>query len=202
MATETQRSSRSDSDDNRGRNQYTGAAGKSGSQSGNQTPASQKRAMTKVLRVLNEIEHRIHELREELAEQTGQSLEELSGNSSRSRSRSNQSGQSQTSESDEHDDDVEANGQGRVKHPETDGRLKQNRDDHDEGDDNRGGNSGSRSGGRSMQPGVPGNKAGTLNKGRGQSRQDDHDDDDDTESHGQGRVKNPESDGRLKQNRD
>ena len=177
MATETQ--------DNRGRNQYTGSAGSS-TKSGSQTPAAQKRAMTKVLRVLNEIEHRVHELREELAEQTGTSLDDATP--TRGRSRSTQ----------QDDDDTESNGQGRVKNPESDGRLKQNRDDH-EGEE---GGNGRSSGGRSMQPGVPGNKAGTLNRGKGQRRDDDYEDDDDVESHGQGRVKHPETDGRLKQNRD
>ena len=179
MATETQ--------DNRGRNQYSGPASKSGSNG--QQPAAQKRAMTKVMRVLNEIEHRIHELREELAEQTGTSIDETPGTRSRSRAGHDDEG-----------DDTESNGQGRVKNPETDGRLKQNRDD-DSGDEDAGRSSG-RSGGRSMQPGVPGNKAGTLNRGRTQRRDDEHDEDDDVEAHGQGRVKHPESDGRLKQNRD
>jgi len=85
--------------------------------------AAQKRILSRAVRVLNEIESRLHELREELEEQTGGQ----SGSRS-SRSRSSKSSDSEEGEEGE-EDEAEAGGQGQVKHPETDRRLKQNRDD-------------------------------------------------------------------------
>ena len=76
-----------------------------GGQSG-QGGASQKRVISRAVRVLNEIEARLHELREELEAQGGESGGGANGNGM---------------------------GRGQVKHPETDGRLKQNRDNASNG---------------------------------------------------------------------
>ncbi len=80
-----------------GQNSRGGRAAQGGR--GGQNEGGQKRVLSRAARVLNEIEARIHELREELEEQSGSGGEGGSGS-----------------------------GRGQVKHPETDGRLKQNRD--------------------------------------------------------------------------
>jgi hypothetical protein len=88
-----------------------GSKGGRGAQGG-QNGGAQKRVLSRAVRVLNEIEARIHELREELEEQGGSGEEGGSGS-----------------------------GRGQVKHPETDGRLKQNREGGgagEEGEDEEG----------------------------------------------------------------
>jgi hypothetical protein len=72
--------------------------------------------ISRAVRVLNEIETRLHELREELQDEQG-------GLSSQSR------GSSRTSHREDDDDDTSNGSRGRVLHPESDRRLKQNRDD-------------------------------------------------------------------------
>lgn len=107
----------SDEDGGNGRGNGRGqrASGQSSSSSQGST-----RLLSRAVRVLNEIETRLHELREELSQEQG------SSSSPRSRSRS--SSQYDDDDSDEDSEPVHG-GQGRVKNPETDGRLKQNRDD-------------------------------------------------------------------------
>jgi hypothetical protein len=89
---------------------------------------AQKRVLSRAVRVLNEIEARIHELREELEEQGRGSGGGGEGGGS---------------------------GRGQVKHPETDGRLKQNRDgagdeeeDEDDGEEGEETNNRGRAGSR------------------------------------------------------
>jgi len=72
--------------------------------------------ISRAIRVLDEIESRLHELREELEEEGGGS--EAGGRGSRSSRRDR-----------DDEDDSSGGGRGRVLHPESDRRLKQNRDD-------------------------------------------------------------------------
>ncbi len=182
--------------DNRGRAESGAAAGRSGGQSrAGGSGAAQKRVISKALRVLDEIEHRIHELREELAQQSGESA----GTQARGRQDDAEDG-----------DDTRSHGQGRVKHPETDGRLKQNRDGSAGNEDSDNDTQSNGQGGRSNRgqgnqgdvglPGQPGNRAGAANRGRTQQPDSDDEnesDDTDTQPGGQGRVKNPATDGRT-----
>lgn len=102
----------------RGRTSPSGSKsqGKGGSQ-------GSKGVISRAIRVLNEIESRIEELKQELEEQSGSG----SGSSTQVSRSSGGRGNSRSS-SNEDDEDETPGGQGRVKHPETDGRLKQNRD--------------------------------------------------------------------------
>ena len=83
--------------------------------------------MTRAVRVLNEIETRIHELREELEHQAGSQ----SGGSNNGGSQSRSSGKSSKSSGDDEENGDEEYGhtKGAVRHPESDRRLKANRDD-------------------------------------------------------------------------
>ena len=109
-----------------GRNSHGGQggsqpAGGTATQPGTSRGSGSKQVISRAVRVLREIETRIHELYEELEHQSGGTG-----------STGSQSG----------GEDVEQGHQGRVKHPESDRRLKQNRDGnrspndgHDEDDD-------------------------------------------------------------------
>ena len=154
-----------------------GSSASNGSQQpGGALPAAQKRVMNRAVRVLNEIETRIHELREELEEKFGGDAPPAAG--TRRAAGSSAGGKSRAGEADhdEEDGDSQAHGQGRVKNPETDGRLKQNRDGGHDDDE----------------------PAGRRPAAAGRGQKDDHDDD--TQASGQGRVKNPATDRRLKGN--
>jgi len=70
--------------------------------------------ISRTIRVLDEIESRLQELREELEE---------------SESSSQRSGGSRASNRDDDDEESSGEGRGRVLHPETDRRLKRNQDD-------------------------------------------------------------------------
>lgn len=102
--------------DNSERSTSTETARGSGTSGGKAQQA--QRVISRAVRVLDEIESRISELREE--------LEEQGHGGGRSSSRS--SGSHYRAEEDE-DEEVTSGGQGRVKNPATDGRLKNNRDD-------------------------------------------------------------------------
>jgi hypothetical protein len=106
----------SSDDEENGEEIRSGGRGQSSGQASSKPGGSGgTRVITRAIRVLNEIETRLHELREELEEERG-------GSSSGSRSGSRSSSR-------DDDDGSSGEGRGRVLHPETDRRLKQNRDD-------------------------------------------------------------------------
>lgn len=192
------------------------------------TGEKERKVINRAVRVLDEIESRIHELREELeangltssrgrkARRDDEHDADDEGHEPQARSRrgkadqddsgdelhgaakaahdakSGGQGKADSGKADqeakgngharaEHEggDDREPHGQGRVKHPETDKRLKGN---HGAGDELHGAA-----------------KDAHEAKGNGQNKAD-HDDE--HEPHGQGRVRNPETDKRVKANKD
>lgn len=95
--------------------QHHGMSEAGGKFSSSQNRIGNRGVISRAVRVLNEIETRLHELREELQDEQG-------GSSSHSR------GGSRASQR-EDDDDNSSGSRGRLTHPESDRRLKQNRDD-------------------------------------------------------------------------
>ena len=156
------------------------------------TGSKERQVITRAARVLDEIESRIHELREELEQQgmatprgrkakhdEGHDEAETNGHEPQAQGRAKpaeadkrtKGAKAEHDDAGEHtDDDREPHGQGRVKHPETDKRLKGHKGEHEEG--------------------------GADHAAATATADDEH------EPHAQGRVKHPESDKRLKANKD
>jgi len=156
------------------------------------TGEKERRVISRAVRVLDEIESRIHELREELEQ----------GGVTTGRGRKGKNDETH----DTHDDgnDVEGNAQGRVKHPESDKRLKGNKAGQEDGSDEHEtaptDDHEAHAQGRVKHP--ESDKRLKANKGGQEEGGQDHATDDDHEAHAQGRVKHPESDKRLKANKD
>ena len=176
------------------------------------TVEKDRKVIHRAVRVLDEIESRIHELREEL-EQSGmvpsrgrkaQPMDDMDDHEAttqgktggRTRAKADhddQGGELHGAAKAAHDakgngdhrstadDDHEPHAQGRVKHPESDKRLKANREGHEDGD--QGGEL------HGAAKAAHETKAG-------------HDDENGHEPHGQGKAKHPETDKRLKANKD
>ena len=83
------------------------------------TGQKERRVIDRAVRVLDEIESRIHELREE--------LEQNNLSTARGKKAQRDEPHDATGDGDEH----EPHAQGRVKHPETEKRVKANKADHD-----------------------------------------------------------------------
>jgi len=155
------------------------------------TGEKERKVISRAVRVLDEIESRIHELREELEQ----------GSVATGRGRKAQRDDSNET----HDDgiDHEAHAQGRGKHPESDHRLKNNKDGQDD-------NHNDHPASQEHEPHAQGKVKHPETDKRLKNNKESHDEPDhnerasgeEHEPHAQGKVKHPESDKRLKANKD
>ena len=157
------------------------------------TGEKERKVISRAVRVLDEIESRIHELREEL-EQGGVAT-----------GRGRKAQRDESNETRDEGSDHEAHAQGRVKHPESDRRLKNNKNGHEDGGEGHDDNAND-----DQEPHAQGRVKHPESDRRLKNNKDGHDDGDhnehaasqEHEPHAQGKVKHPETDKRLKANKD